>query len=211
MSDLEDEYYNTDSCPEKVYSDLYTEVKDCSKCDLGCTKLLDGHDPHVMGYGSAESGIMFVAEAPGLQETIHNMPLTPPGTSGKIYEKLLKALGLSRETVYTTNIVLCRPPKNRDPEPWEVHKCKPYFVKQIQLVEPKLVVTFGRFAAQTMLGGFKITKEHGKLRRSDAFDVDVFPLYHPAYVGAYAPQDKREEFREDVRRLKTIIEGLKGQ
>src|SRR5271157_3399216 len=103
----------------QIYESLSAEVKKCTKCDLGC-ELLDGHNPHVMGQGNVNAKIMFVAEAPGLQETIYGRPLTPPGTSGKIYEKVLFALGLKREDVYTTNTVLCRPPSNRDPEPWEV-------------------------------------------------------------------------------------------
>jgi DNA polymerase len=134
--------------------------------------------------------------------------LTPPGTSGKIYEKVLKALDLTRDDVYTTNTVLCRPPKNRDPEPWEVHKCKTYLKQQLGIVDPKIVVTFGRFAAQVMLGPFKITKEHGQLRKSDQFGVNVFPLYHPAYIGAYASKDKREEFKVDIKELKQILQTL---
>jgi len=196
---------------QQEYNDLTQEVKNCSKCDLGCEKLLDGHDPHVMGQGSGKSGVMFVAEAPGLQETIHGKPLTPPGTSGKVYEKLLERLGLTRDDVYTTNTVLCRPPKNRDPEPWEVHKCQPFLKRQMELVQPKIVVTFGRFAAQIMLGSFKITKEHGQLRHSDKFDVDVFPLYHPAYVSSYASKDKKAEFKVDVDNLKEILANTDGE
>ena len=206
--DLEMEYYNTDSCPEKVYGDLCQEVMKCKKCDLGCEELLDGQNPHVMGEGDPESGIMFVAEAPGLQETIYHRPLTPPGTSGNIYEKVLAYLELSRDKVYATNIVLCRPPKNRDPEPWEVHRCKPYFIRQVGLVDPKIIVAFGRFAAQALLGPIKITRDHGKLARSDKFGVDVFPLYHPAYIGAYATKEKRAEFKEDIKVLKEILKGM---
>jgi len=202
------EYYQTDSCPEKVYSDIYADVMKCKRCDLGCEELLDGHNPHVMGKGGGESGVMFVAEAPGLQETIHKTPLTPPGTSGKLYEKVLDHLGLTRDEVYTTNTVLCRPPKNRDPELWEVHKCKSFFKRQLELVEPKIVVTFGRFAAQAMLGSVKITRDHGQLMRSEQFGVDVFPLYHPAYVAAYAPKEKKLEFKEDVKKLKKLLEKM---
>lgn len=195
-------------CSEERYlSDLATEVSNCSRCDLGCEKLLDGFDPHVMGYGNPRADIMFIAEAPGLQETKYHMPLVPPGTSGKMYEKILKALGLTREDVWTTNTVLCRPPKNRDPELWEVHKCKTYLKRQLDIVEPKIVVSFGRFAAQVMLGSFKITKEHGQLRKSEQFGVDVFPVYHPAYV-ARGYGDAATEFKTDIKRLKQILEML---
>lgn len=184
------------------------QTKKCTKCDLGCTKLLDGYDPHVIGQGAVPAKIMVVAESPGLQETIYQKPLTPPGTSGKLYEKMLKTLGLTREEVYTSNTTICRPPKNRDPEPWEVLKCKPNLIKQLELVQPKLIITFGRFAAQVFLGNFKITKEHGQLRRSKEYEVDIFPLYHPAYVMAYAKKEKREEFKDDVKILKSILKRL---
>ena len=184
------------------------EAKKCSRCDLGCEKLLDGFDPHVLGQGNIDANVMFVAEAPGYHETEFQRPLTPPGTSGKIYEKVLDGLGLTRDDVYTTNTVLCRPPKNRDPELWEVHKCKNNLTKQIQMVQPKIIVTFGRFAAQVLLGNFKITKEHGELRKSEQFDVLVFPVYHPAYIGAYAPKEKREEFKQDLLKLKGLLKEM---
>ena len=184
------------------------DVKNCAKCDLGCEKEVEGFDPHVVGQGNVDSDIVFMAEAPGLQETKFKKPLTPPGASGKIYEKMLKALDLTRDEVYTTNTVLCRPPKNRDPEPWEMHRCKQNVKKQLEIVQPKLVVTFGRFAAQTMLGNFKITKEHGEIRKSEQFDVLVYPLYHPAYIAAYANSERKEEFRQDVKKLKSLIKEM---
>jgi uracil-DNA glycosylase family 4 len=187
-----------------IYNDLVNEISACSECDLGCSDL-DGHNPHVAGQGNLDSKILFMAEAPGLQETIYRRPLTPPGTSGKIFENLLKFIELKREDVFVTNTVLCRPPKNRDPEIWEVHRCKKYFEKTLEIVQPKLIVSFGRFAATALLGNIKITKDHGKLVRSLQFDVDVFPLYHPAYIGAYAPSSKRLEFKEDVKKLKELI------
>jgi uracil-DNA glycosylase family 4 len=188
----------------EAYESLVSEIKTCFRCDLGCDNL-DGHNPHVAGQGSVKSKIIFMAEAPGLQETIHGRPLTPPGTSGKIYEKTLDFLGLSRDQVFTTNTVLCRPPKNRDPEIWEVHKCKRYFEKTLEIVRPEIIVSFGRFAAAALLGKIKITQDHGKLVRSEKFNVDVYPLFHPAYIGAYAPAAKRVEFKEDIKRLKEIL------
>ncbi len=188
-----------------IYNDLCKEVMKCSKCDLGCEKL-DGHDPHVMGQGNLNAKVMFIAEAPGLQETIHQRPLTPPGTSGKLYEKILASLGLTREDVYTTNTTLCRPPGNRDPESWESHKCSNYLKKQIELVQPKLIITFGRFAAQYFLNDFKITRDHGKLQKSATFGVNIFPVFHPAYVSCYSPQSKKDEFKQDIKKLKKILE-----
>ena len=190
----------------KIYDEFKNNVKSCSKCDLGGAGLLDGFDPHVVGQGSLDADLMFIAEAPGKQETIHGVPLTPPGVSGKVYENILKFIGLTRDEVYTTNVVLCRPPGNRDPELYEVKKCRPYFESQIQLVNPKLIVTFGRFAAQAFLNNVKITKDHGKIIRSKKYDVNVFPIYHPAYYKAYASAKKRKEFKEDINKLKILVE-----
>jgi len=193
----------------RVYQEISDEVLSCKKCDLGCNMLLDGHDPHVMGQGNLDAKVMFIAEAPGFQETVHRKPLTSPGKSGIIYEKVLASLDLSRNDVYTTNTVLCRPPDNADPLPYQVFHCSSYLERQIQLIAPKLIVTFGRFAALSFLTNFKITVDHGKIRKSEKYGVDIFPLYHPAYIGAYAPADKRLEFKQDVKNLKTIINKYK--
>ena len=121
-------------------------------------------------------------------------------------ENILKFIGLSRDDVYTSNIVLCRPPENRDPDAYEVKKCKGYLQRQIELVEPRLIVTFGRFAAQAFLNNFKITKNHGKMFESQEFNINVFPIYHPAYYKAYASLSRRQEFKEDIKKLRNIIE-----
>jgi DNA polymerase len=189
----------------QVYASFREEVKNCSNCDLGGCGLVDGQDPHVVGQGNTEADLMFIAEAPGKQETIHGRPLTPPGTSGNVYENILKFLDLTRDDVYTTNVVLCRPPKNRDPELYEIKKCQPYLERQIKLVEPKLVVTFGRFAAQSFINNFKITKDHGNIIRSEKYNVDIFPIYHPAYYKAYASAKRREEFKMDINKLRKMV------
>ena len=190
----------------KIYEELAGEVLTCQKCDLGCEKQKDV-DGHVMGQGNLNATILVVAEAPGEQETIYKRPLTPPGTSGKMYEKVLAHLGLTREQVYTTNTVLCRPLDNRDPEPYEVARCRPYLDRQMALIKPKLIITFGRFAAQSFLNNFKITRDHGKIQKCEKYGVEIYPLYHPSYIAAYAPLSKRDEFKADVNKLKTIIKG----
>jgi uracil-DNA glycosylase family 4 len=157
-----------------------------------------------------DAKIMFIAEAPGANEVLNQQPLTATGKSGAVYERVLKYLGLSRDQVYTTNTVLCRPPNNRDPEPYELAACQSLLQQQLELVKPKLIVTFGRFAASYFLGPFKMTKEHGKLKHSTKFNVDVFPLYHPAYVGCYASQQQREEFKRDLYTLRKTIGGIDG-
>ena len=191
---------------QRDYERLVEEMRYCTKCDL-CDGCDDGNEPHVVCQGNLDAELMFCAEAPGLQETIYHQPLTSSGKSGKVYERCLASLGLSREEVFTTNTVSCRPPNNRDPEPYECLKCRPFLVRQLELVRPKLVVTFGRFAGEALLSGtgFKMTRDRGKIWHSDSFGVDVFPVYHPAFIGCYAPQSKREEFKRDVQTLKRIL------
>lgn len=192
----------------EIYEEFKNSVTNCNECDLGCNPD-EKEDPHVVGQGNVNADIMFIAEAPGEQETIHKRPLTPPGVSGKLYEKVLDHIGLTRDEVYTTNTVACRPPKNRDPEPWELNKCRVHLEKQIELVQPKLVVTFGRFAAQVFINNIKITKDHGKIQKSASYNVEVFPLAHPAYVKAYAPIKQREAFKKDIQVLRGIVEKIK--
>jgi DNA polymerase len=188
----------------KIYEELKQEALNCKNCDLGCQPL-EGQDPHVVGGGNVNSKIMFVAEAPGKQETIHKECLTETGTSGKVYKRVLDYLGYTRDQVYTTNVLVCRPENNADPEPYQVMKCKPFFVRQLELVKPELVITFGRFAAQNFINDFKITRDRGKIQHSETYGVSVFPLYHPSYISSYAPKAKREEFNQDVKKLKEII------
>jgi len=189
-----------------IYEQIANDIMNCTSCGLG-EGLIDGQNPHVVGGGNLSAKIMFIAEAPGEKETIHRRPLTPPGKSGIIYEKVLAGIGLTRDDVYTTNVVACRPPGNRDPDVHEVHRCKPFFQRQLELIQPELIVTFGRFAASALLGNIKITKDRGQIHRSSTFNVDVFPMYHPAYVGAYANAEKRLEFKRDVKYLKNLVKG----
>lgn len=191
---------------QEQYNQFREEALACKRCSLG-EDLIDGFDPHVIGQGSLDAKLMFVAEAPGKQEIIYKRCLTPPGKSGQIYEKMLVGLGLIREQVFTTNTLVCRPPNNRDPMPYECLECRHWLVRQLNLVRPRLVVSFGRFAGATFLSDFKITRDHGKVIQSSVFGVDVFPLYHPAYVGCYAQESKRKEFKKDVATLKQMLKG----
>ena len=112
---------------------------------------------------------------------------------------------LTREDVFTSNIVACIPPGNRDPETCEINRCKPFFEKQIELINPKMIITFGRFAAQAFLNNIKITRDHGKLKKSATYNIDIFPLCHPAYLQAYAPIKQRQGFKQDLKTLRQII------
>ena len=192
----------------KIYEELKQEVLNCSKCDLCEDGKIGDLKPQVMGEGNLNSKILFVAQNPGVEEVKHSQPLTTTGTSGKLYEKVLNYLDLTREQVYTTNIVLCHSPKNAEPENYQLLKCQPYFERQLDLIKPELIITFGRYSAQFFLNNFKITSDHGKIQRNEKYNADIFPLFHPAYVSSYAPQAKRFEFQQDIQKLKEIIKAM---
>ena len=131
----------------------------------------------VFSDGNINSKIMLVGEGPGAQEDRMGLPFV--GAAGKLLTKLLNSINLSRDDVFITNIVKCRPPNNRDPLPSEVEKCEPYLIKQLHLISPKLIVALGRIAACTMLN----TKESLKNLRNQIFtyaQIDLLVTYHPA-------------------------------
>lgn len=187
---------------EQIKTDAF-KCKSCGLCELG---VVEGKQACVMGEGNLNSKILFIAQNPGNQEVLASQPLTHAGKSGKIYENVLKSLGLTRQDVYTCNVVLCHSPGNRALEPYEILKCRPFLERQFKLVNPQLVVSFGAPAAQALLYNFKITQDHGKIKYSDQFGVGVFPLYHPAYVGCYAKQSARDEFKQDLVVLKRLVQ-----
>ena len=189
------------------YAQLVQDIKGCKDCDLCEEGVLDGLQPHVPPQGSLDASVVFIAQNPGSEEVLHGQCLYPTGKSGKVYDKCLDALGLTREQVWTSNVVLCHSPGNREPVPYECLKCKRFLERQLQLLQPKLVVSFGRFAGQSLLSDFKMTKDHGKLKHSELYGVEVFPLFHPAYVGCYARVADREAFKRDLAALKRYMNG----
>ena len=153
--------------------DLFNQsICNCQKCPLSQTR-----KKFVFGVGNPKADIVFVGEAPGKQEDLQGIPFV--GRAGKLLDKILAAIKLTRNDVYICNIVKCRPPNNRDPLPSEVEKCEPYLIKQLHLISPKLIVALGRIAACTMLN----TKESLKNLRNQIFtyaQIDLLVTYHPA-------------------------------
>jgi len=131
----------------------------------------------VPGEGAADAAIMFIGEGPGQQEDRQGRPFVGP--AGQLLNELLQGIGLRREQVFITNIVKCRPPGNRDPEPSEIGACHDYLLAQIAIIVPKIICTLGRFAAQALIDpALSITREHGKSRRLSG--ILYLPIYHPA-------------------------------
>ncbi|MCK4812929.1 MAG: uracil-DNA glycosylase [Candidatus Marinimicrobia bacterium] len=154
--------------------DLYDEIHECQKCPLGATR-----HHLVFGQGDPEANIMFVGEAPGEQEDLSGVPFV--GRAGKLLDKLLNEIGISREEVFIANVLKCRPPQNRDPLPEEIELCEKYLHRQIELIKPKVIIALGRIAANTLLRESNSLKSmRGIIYRYH--DVDLIVTYHPAAI-----------------------------
>ena len=171
-------------------------VRNCTDCPLS-----RGRTNAVPGEGNPHAEVMFIGEGPGFQEDRLGRPFVGP--AGKLLDGLLASMGVVREDVFIANMVKCRPPDNRDPAPAELAACTKYLDRQIELVNPKLIVTLGRFAFGRYFPGEGITKARGKLREKDG--RKIFPVLHPAAVL------RREELRptmiEDFKAISEILEG----
>lgn len=160
-----------------------------------------GRSQVVFGVGNPHATVMFVGEAPGFHEDQQGEPFV--GAAGKLLNDLLQSAGLSRSDIYIANVIKCRPPNNRDPEPDEVETCKPFLMQQIAMIHPKLVCTLGNWATQTLLERkVGITKVRGQ-----AFylkDFVLFPLLHPA--AALHQGSMLEPLREDFKKLREFLD-----
>lgn len=177
--------------------ELAASLHNCQRCKLA--KL--GRSQVVFGVGNPHATVMFVGEAPGFNEDQQGEPFV--GAAGKLLNDLLQSAGLSRSDIYIANVIKCRPPNNRDPEPDEVNTCKPFLLQQIALIRPKLVCTLGNWATQTLLERkVGITKVRGQ-----AFylkDFVLFPLLHPA--AALHQESMLVPLREDFKKLKEFLD-----
>lgn len=151
---------------------LHAAVHKCRLCPLGHTRT-----KAVPGVGPVTARIMIVGEAPGQNEDLQGEPFV--GAAGKLLDQLLHGIGLSRTDVFITNILKCRPPGNRDPQPGEVQACSPYLEQQLRFIHPEVVLLLGRHALARLLPGFdSISRLHGKVIMKDG--VTYIPIYHPA-------------------------------
>ncbi len=174
---------------------LAAEVAKCTRCLLH-----RGRTRSVPGEGPGDAGIMFIGEAPGFHEDQQGRPFV--GAAGKFLEELLEGIGLKREDVFITNVIKCRPPGNRDPLPEEIEACKPYLDRQIELLQPELVVTLGRFSMARAFPKARISRIHGQPRKVGG--VIYYPMYHPA--AALHQPSLRRTVAEDMQRIPELIE-----
>jgi len=153
---------------------LRTETHNCTQCRLAGTRT-----NVVFGVGNPNSDLMFIGEAPGRDEDLQGEPFV--GRAGQLLTDILKAMKLTREEVYIANVIKCRPPENRNPEPDELDACRPFLRRQVELIRPKVIVTLGRFALQSLLEkSYAITSVRGQWLEYNG--VKVMPTYHPAYL-----------------------------
>jgi DNA polymerase len=170
----------------------------CTRCKL-CTL---GRRQVVFGVGNPAADLMFVGEAPGADEDQQGIPFV--GRAGQLLTKIIEAIELHRDDVYIANVIKCRPPGNRNPEPDEVLVCEPFLFRQIDLVQPKVIVALGKFAAQSLLRcDTPITKLRGRVH---AFrGAQLVPTFHPAYL--LRSPDKKRETWEDMKLVRALLRG----
>jgi len=150
----------------------YDEIKNCMICPLGKKRT-----NFVFGVGNPNSDIVFVGEAPGKNEDLIGKPFV--GRGGKLLDKILGAINLSREKVFILNVLKCRPPDNRDPNSEEIEKCEPYLKKQLKIIKPKLIVSLGRISAMTLLRSKdSLANMRNKIHKYE--NIDLLVTYHPA-------------------------------
>ena len=173
---------------------LYEEIADCPACELARNRTQT-----VPGSGPAPAEVMCIGEAPGAREDEQGLPFVGP--AGRFLDELLAVAGLSRETVHIANVVKCRPPGNRDPQPEEIAACQPFLDRQIAIVDPLLIVTLGRFSMARWFPGAAISRIHGREQRFGG--RIVLPMYHPA--AALHRGDLRPVIEADFARIPELL------
>jgi len=185
--------FPTDETLEMIRAD----IGDCTRC-----KLHERRTHIVYGEGNPNAALMFVGEGPGADEDATGRPFV--GRAGQLLDRMIEAIGLKREDVYIANVVLCRPPGNREPEPDEVATCEPFLYRQINVINPKLVVALGAVAAKTLLR----TKAPISKLRGRFFDfrgTKLLPTFHPAFL-LRSPNMKKEAW-EDLKKVRDFLQG----
>ena len=178
--------------------DIARLVRECADCPLH-----QGRTQAVPGEGPADAELLFIGEGPGVQEDRQGRPFVGP--AGGFLEELLQSIGMSRDQVYIANMVKCRPPNNRDPAPGEIAACAKYLDRQIELINPRLIVTLGRFATARFLPGESIGRARGRLRTVNG--RRIYPIMHPA--AGLRRQEMKDAIVEDFQKLAGLLEVLR--
>ena len=186
-----------DAWKEEVFKCIVHEISICRNCELHKSRT-----HAVAGEGNLNTKLMLVGEGPGYNEDKQGRPFV--GEAGKVLSDLLSTIGLTREDVFITNAVKCRPPGNRTPSISEIMSCKPYLISQIALIEPKFILILGNAALVSLLGGgFSISKVRGRPKDQDG--IIYLPTYHPA--AALYRREIMDIIKEDFNLLKSLMNG----
>jgi DNA polymerase len=186
---------------EAALKALREEIGDCERC-----KLSSGRKNIVFGEGSPDARLMFIGEGPGREEDLQARPFV--GDAGMLLTRLIEKMGFRREDVYIANIVKCRPPMNRDPEKDEIESCRGYVEKQIEIINPQVIISLGRISSQTLIGNpaLKMTSTRGRF--FDYNGIPLMPTFHPAYL-LRNPKDKWLTWSDAQKVLEKLQETVK--
>jgi len=191
----------SDAGPRKTGAELLATVKteigvDCSRCKLHA----QGRKQVVFGVGNPDADLMFVGEAPGADEDMQGIPFV--GRAGQLLTKMIEAINLRRDDVYIANVIKCRPPGNRNPEPDEIAQCEPFLFQQIAAIRPKVIVALGSFAAKTLLRSDEsISRLRGRIY--DFHGAQLIPTFHPSFL-LRSPDRKRDAW-EDLKKARALL------
>jgi len=182
--------------PVEALAAIRADIGDCTRCKLHTL----GRTQVVFGVGNPAADLMFVGEAPGRDEDQQGFPFV--GRAGQLLTKIIEAIALKREDVYIANVIKCRPPENRNPEPDEVETCEPFLFRQIDVIKPKVIVALGKFGAQTLLRTLDpISRLRGRV--FEYRGAKLIPTFHPAYL-LRNPSSKREVW-EDMKLVRKLL------
>ena len=175
-------------------TELYQEIAACQDCELA------RHRTRVVpGEGPEDAELLFIGEAPGWNEDQQGRPFV--GAAGSFLDQLLASIGLKREEVYIANVIKCRPPQNRDPLPDEIQSCRKWLDRQLEIIQPRMIITLGRYSMARYFPGESISKIHGKPRKEN--NVVYYPMYHPA--AALHQGSLRQMIEADMLRVPRIL------
>ena len=181
-------------------TDLHREIASCQACELASERTRV-----VPGDGAEDADIVFIGEAPGWHEDQQGRPFV--GSAGRYLDELLASIGMRRAEVYICNVLKCRPPGNRDPQPMEIKTCQKWLDRQLELIGPMMIVTLGRYSMARYFPGATISKIHGKERIENG--VIYYPMYHPA--AALHQQSLHQSIQADMARIPLLIEKARSQ
>ncbi|MEZ4600350.1 MAG: uracil-DNA glycosylase [Syntrophotaleaceae bacterium] len=187
-------------CRRETLEEIRADLGDCRRCPL-CER----RNQIVFGTGNRRASLVFVGEAPGREEDLKGEPFV--GEAGRLLDRILFAIGLHREDIYICNVIKCRPPGNRDPQPEEVAVCESFLKRQLASIRPRLIVTLGRFAAQSLLRSqTPISRLRGVWQSYEG--IPLMPTYHPAFL-LRNPAAKRDVW-EDMKQVRAKMRGEEG-